>query len=120
MSTLDLDRFRETLEAERKRVRDALQYLHDEEPQVDGDEAQESRMDNHMADGAAVTYDREIDYSLEENSEQLLEEIDQALQRIDEGTYGKCQRCGKDIAVERLEAIPYAQHCIDCARELSA
>lgn len=116
----DLDHFRDALETERKRVSDALQYLHDEEPQADGDEAQESRMDNHMADGASITYDREIDYSLEENAEQLLEEIDAALQRIDEGTYGKCRRCGKEIAVERLEAIPYAQHCIDCARETRA
>jgi RNA polymerase-binding protein DksA len=118
MSSIDLDHFREALQGERKRVSDALQYLHDEQPQPEGEEAQESRMDNHMADGAAITYDREIDYTLEENSEQVLAEIDRALARIEDGSYGKCTRCGKDIAVERLEAIPYAEHCIDCAREL--
>ena len=73
-------------------------------------------MDNHLADGASTTYDREIDYSLEENAEQVLGEIDRALQRMDEGTYGRCVNCGKEIAVERLEAIPYAELCIDCAR----
>jgi RNA polymerase-binding protein DksA len=118
MSTLDLDHFRDALEAERKRVTDALQYLHAETPNAGGDETQESATQDHLADSAAVTYDREMDFSLEENSEQVLEEIDRALKRIDDGTYGKCTRCGKDIPVERLEAIPYAEHCIDDAREL--
>lgn len=118
MSTLDLEHFQEALEAERRRVQDALRYLHAEEPAGDGDEGQESRMEDHLADSAAVTYDREVDYSLEENSEQVLEEIDRALERIRNGTYGKCRRCGKDIPAERLEAIPYAQYCIDDAREL--
>ena len=117
MSALDVDHFRETLEAERKRIQDALQYLHAETPDGGEDESQESRLDNHFADSASVTYDREMDYSLEENSEQLLDAIDRALKRIEDGTYGKCANCGKDIPVERLEAIPYAEYDIDCARE---
>jgi RNA polymerase-binding protein DksA len=117
VSTLDLDHFREALEAERKRVQDALQYLQAETPEGGEDESQESRLDNHFADSASVTYDREVDYSLEENAEQVLGEIDRALARMDDGTYGKCANCGKDIPVERLEAIPYAEYCIDCARE---
>jgi len=117
MSTLDLDHFRESLEAERKRVTDALQYLHSETPNADGDERQESGTEDHLAESAAVTYDRELDFSLEENSGQVLEEIDRALKRIDDGSYGECANCAKDIPAERLEAIPYADHCIDCARE---
>jgi RNA polymerase-binding protein DksA len=117
VSTLDLDRFRDALDAERKRVQDALQYLHAETPDGSEDESQESRLDNHFADSAAVTYDREMDYSLEENAEQVLGAIDRALKRIDDGTYGKCANCGKEIPAGRLEAIPYAESCIDCARE---
>jgi DnaK suppressor protein len=117
VSGLDLDHFREALENERKRVTDAIKYLHDETPNPDGDETQESATQDHLADSASVTYDREIDFTLEENAEQVLGEIERALQRVEDGSYGKCVRCGKDIPVERLEAIPYAEFCIDCARE---
>ena len=72
--------------------------------------------DNHLADTATVTYDRELDYTLEENSENVLAEIDAALRRIDDGTYGTCTNCGKPIPPERLEARPWATLCIDCKR----
>ena len=55
--------------------------------------------------------------TLEENSTHVLGEIDGALARIDEGTYGTCQRCGDSIAEERLEALPWAMLCIDCKRK---
>ena len=57
-----------------------------------------------------------MDYSLEENSAHVLDEIDAALARIDDGSYGTCSRCGKPIGEERLEAMPYATLCIDCKR----
>ena len=63
-----------------------------------------------------MTIDREMDYSLEENSVHVLKEIDAALGRLDDGTFGKCTRCGKQIGEERLEAMPYATLCIDCKR----
>src|SRR5262249_51242717 len=44
--------------------------------------------------------------------------IDSALKRIDEGTFGRCEECGKDIAAGRLQALPYARYCIDCSRRL--
>ena len=53
----------------------------------------------------------------EENSEHVLEEIKAALKRIEEGTYGMCTNCGKQIAEARLEALPWATLCIDCARD---
>ncbi len=116
MSPIDTDRFRELLIDSRKHVVDALEYLHVENPGSIEDETDEMPIDNHLAETASVTYDREIDYSLEENSVQVLAAIDAALQRLDEGTYGKCQRCGQQISEERLEAIPYATLCIDCKR----
>ncbi len=120
MSTIDTDRFRKTLLDERERARHAIEYLHKETPGTLEDEIEEmiGGSDNHPADAATGTLDREIDYTLEENSEQVLQHIDAALARIDDGTFGTCTRCGRAIAVERLEARPWAALCIDCQREV--
>jgi RNA polymerase-binding protein DksA len=113
---LSTDRFRDLLLEERKRVADAISYLHEENPGTITDETEDETFDNHLADTATATLNREIDYSLEENSEHVLQAIDEALKRIDEGTYGTCVRCGRPIGEERLEARPYATKCIDCQR----
>jgi RNA polymerase-binding protein DksA len=97
-------------------VAGALQHLHEQNSRSLEDETEEETYDNHLADSATATLNREIDYTLEENSEHVLAAIDVALGRIDEGTFGTCARCGKAIAEERLEAIPYATRCIDCKR----
>ena len=118
MSTIDTDRFREVLLEERTRVEAAIQNLHDENPgTLSEDAGEETAYDNHLADTATETYDRELDYTLEENSEHVLADIDAALKRITEGTYGICTNCGEPIAVERLEALPWATLCIDCKRD---
>jgi len=117
VTTIDAERFRTILEEERRRVVAAISYLHEENPGSIGDETGEDAVfDNHLADTATVTYDRELDYTLEENSEHVLAEIDAALKRIEDGTYGTCTNCGKEISVGRLEAYPWASLCIDCAR----
>ena len=113
---MNVDRFRELLVGERQRVAHAIEYLHEENPGSIEDETQEARIDQHLADTATVTVDRELDYSLEEHSTYVLKEIDAALKRIEDGTFGICARCGKPIAEERLEAVPYATLCIDCKR----
>ena len=113
---IDVDGFRDLLEDERRRVLDAIEYLHTENPGSIEDETEEMPIDNHMAEVATVTVDREIDYTLEENSEHVLTAIEAALQRIEDGTYGICVNCGQEIAEERLAAIPWATHCIDCKR----
>jgi DnaK suppressor protein len=118
VSALDTDRLREALVQERKRVQAALDNLHEENPGSITDETGEDAVfDNHLADTATVTYDRELDYTLEENSEHVLAEIDAALERIQDGSYGTCASCGKQIAPERLEARPWATLCIDCQRQ---
>ena len=119
MSAVDTARFEEILREERQRVLDAISYLHEETPGSLEDETEEiiGSSDNHLGETATATLDREIDYSLEENSEQVLRAIDRALQRIDEGTFGICETCGQPISEERLEAIPYATQCIDCRRK---
>lgn len=118
MSAIDTDRFRTMLQQERGRVVAAIDNLHNEHPGSISDETGEDAVyDNHLADTATETYDRELDYSLEENAEHVLGEIDAALRRIEDGTYGQCTNCGKQIPEERLEARPYATLCIDCQRQ---
>jgi RNA polymerase-binding protein DksA len=117
VSVVDTDRFRGLLEEERTRVIAAIENLHNEHPGSIRDETGEDAVyDNHLADTATETYDRELDYTLEENSEHVLSEIEAALKRIEEGTYGICTSCGRSIAPERLEARPWATLCIDCQR----
>jgi RNA polymerase-binding protein DksA len=118
VTVIDTDRFREALLEERDRVLAAIETLHQENPGTLAEDAgEETAYDNHLADTATETYDRELDYTLEENSEQILAEIDAALKRIEEGTYGICTNRGEQISEERLEALPWATLCIDCARD---
>ena len=117
---IDTDRFRERLQDERGRVQAALENLDHENPGSLEDETGElvnSSADNHMADTATETFDRELADTLHENADAVLAAIDGALKRIENGTYGKCINCGQDISPERLEALPYAELCIDCKRE---
>jgi DnaK suppressor protein len=117
VTELDTDRFRQLLVDERKRVVDAIEYLHHENPGSLENESEERRLDNHLAETATVTLDRELDYTLEENATRALRAIDAALARIEDGTYGTCVRCGQPIAPARLEAIPWATLCIDDKRK---
>jgi RNA polymerase-binding protein DksA len=118
MSTIDTNRFREALLEERKRVQGAIDHLHDERARPLEDDVGERPYDNHLGDAASETLDREVDESLEENSDHILSAIDSALKRIDDGTYGICTNCGKPISEERLEAMPWAELCIDDQRKL--
>ena len=117
--TVDTDRFRTALLEERTRVENAIANLRDDHPGRLDEEVEEigGASDNHLAETATATLDREIDYTLEEHSTQVMVEIDAALERIEAGTYGVCTSCGGEIPVDRLEAYPWASLCIDCKRE---
>ena len=101
---------------ERQGVVAALDYLHEENAGSLHEEAEEATIADNVGETATVTLDRQIDYSLEEASNHVLAAIDAALERIETGTYGTCQTCGKPIGDDRLQAIPYATQCIDCRR----
>ena len=116
MNAIETDRFREALLEEKKRVEAAIQNLQEENSGNLAEEAGEE-MAHDFADTATETYDRELDHTLEENSEHVLEAIEAALTRIEAGTYGICTNSGTQIAEERLEALPWATLCIDCARD---
>jgi YteA family regulatory protein len=72
-----------------------------------------STLDNHPADLATELYDREKDLALKVHSEDLLSQVNAALDRIKNGTYGVCAKCQKDIPYDRLVAIPYTEFCIE-------
>jgi DnaK suppressor protein len=109
--SIDTARFQAALLEERERIAKALESLRDEE--VD----ESAASDNHLAETATATLDREIDDTLEENSTRMLLQVDAALARVEAGTYGTCMNCGREISTERLEAYPWASLCIDCKRE---
>jgi RNA polymerase-binding protein DksA len=115
-ATLDTEHFKQRLLDERRRAQEALDYIHEENRSQLEDEREEIQSDNHPGDMATSTFDRELDATLEGNEERLLQAIDAALQRIEDGTYGICQNCGQPIGEERLEALPWTTRCIDCKR----
>ncbi len=117
--SVDLEHFRTVLLEERGRVDHAITSLQDDHRGSLEEEVDEvsGTNDQDLAQTATATLDREIDYTLEEHSTQVLGEIDAALLRIDAGTYGTCTNCGDEIPAARLEAYPWASLCIECKRK---
>jgi RNA polymerase-binding protein DksA len=121
VSTIDTTEFRQLLEQQRERLTKAVGFLHEENPGTIEEELGEvgsGGTDNHLGDTASATYDRELDEGLAEGAQQTLAEVDAALKRIDDGTYGVCEVCGKPIGEERLRAIPWTRYCIDDQRRV--
>jgi RNA polymerase-binding protein DksA len=114
--TVDGEHFRELLLVARAQVAGAVDYMHVEADPSPDDEG-ELPSETNLADQATDLLGREIDWTLEENSEHVLVEIDAALVRIDDGTYGICARCGKPIGAERLDARPWATLCLEDKRK---
>ena len=116
MNKLDFEKYKKLLLAEKER-------LELEHRAVNGDIAEHmgelaNYDDHHPADAASETYERTKDYALDENFRDILEKIEDALRKIDEGTYGLCDRCEAPINPDRLRAIPYATLCIACQEVL--
>ena len=70
-----------------------------------------------LADQAANAYTKEFLLSLGDAERRLLRQVDVALDKIRLRTYGKCEKCGEEIAIRRLEALPFAEYCIPCQEE---
>jgi RNA polymerase-binding protein DksA len=120
VTEIDTDTYRRRLEDERARLTNAVHFLERENAGSIEDELGEvsaGGTDNHLGDTASATYDRELDEGLEEGAQQTLDDIDAALRRIEEGSYGTCEVCGEPIGAERLSAIPWARLCIDDQRK---
>lgn len=72
--------------------------------------------DTNFADSSQVTAERGEAERLASDLQESLEDVEAALRRVADGTYGRCERCGREIAEARLEAMPTARRCLECAR----
>jgi RNA polymerase-binding transcription factor DksA len=77
-----------------------------------------SSMPIHMADVGSDNYEQEFTLSLMQSEEEALDQIESALERIEDGVYGACVECDGRISKKRLNAIPYTPFCIKCASQL--
>ncbi|MBV8879575.1 MAG: TraR/DksA C4-type zinc finger protein [Planctomycetaceae bacterium] len=111
----DLDRFRALLIEQRKDFQQRIERLRDraneESPEARGEL---SSVPLHLADLASESFEQEKELAMSERDSAAAVEIDEALERIEEGTYGLCVRCGKPITRERLRTLPRAARCLRC------
>jgi len=120
LKTEEVESYRQSLLNLRARLRGDLDQLTDEALHRTGPESSGnlSNMPLHMADVGTENYDQEFDLGLIENQQGTLDQIHEALARVDAGTFGMCIECGGPIAKPRLQAIPYTPFCIEDARKL--
>ena len=114
----DLEHFRKLLLDLRRRYAEKVDQLAEEAftPDAGGVSASPS----HLGDVGSVYYNQEVSLDLLENEREALQEINEALDRIDRGVYGMCEECGEPIARERLELLPYTRYCVACAKKLES
>jgi DnaK suppressor protein len=114
MDTELMDRLRKELEAERAGAITELER-HGADPYSEKIAPLEG-IDDNFADSAAATAERAEILALIETTRERLAAADNALARMDEGTYGQCERCGQEISEVRLEARPLSVRCVECAK----
>jgi DnaK suppressor protein len=112
----ELEHFRQILLAKRRELIGDISTM--ESQALRGQSGALSNMPQHMAEQGSEAYDQSLSLDLAAADRKLLREIDDALARIADGTYGICERSGKPIKQERLEELPWARHSIEAAREL--
>ena len=78
------------------------------------------RDDQHPGEATRVTFDRDRDLSSLKRLENEMDEVQAALDRLEDGTYGRCEACGRSIGDDRLEALPAARYCLDHERSREA
>jgi len=115
----ELDEFREMLVAKRRQLIGDVSNMESEAMRSNNQTGTgSSSMPIHMADLGSDTWEQELTLGLIENERGLIREIDEALSRIEDHTYGICIATGKPIAKARLRAKPWAKYCIEHARKL--
>jgi DnaK suppressor protein len=120
MTKADLKTFQATLVALRARLRGDVSHLANEALRSNGAESSGnlSSAPLHLADLGSDSFEQEFTLSLLQNQEQVLLEISDALERIRQGSFGRCEECHNPIHKARLQALPYTRHCVACARKL--
>ncbi|HVS39868.1 MAG TPA: TraR/DksA C4-type zinc finger protein [Gemmataceae bacterium] len=120
MTTSERERFRRQLQDLGARLKGDVSGLSQEALRRSGAEASGNLSNTpfHTADLGTDNFEQAMSVSLLENQDQILTDIAAAMRRMESGTYGTCELCGRDIPKERLRAAPYTPYCIDCARQL--
>ncbi len=108
MSKREMEKYRRLLHEKKHGLTAELAKTRDAEEETTDEATQD------IADKAVSSYTREFLYSLTDAERNTLLQIDQALTRIDEGAFGFCQNCGAPMSEKRLNAVPWAPHCVDC------
>jgi DnaK suppressor protein len=114
MDQQTVDRLRERLETERGAVR---RQLDDLGARRDAEGIEDPELDEGFADAGQAAAERASLLTLVRSLRDTLADVEQALARMDAGTYGRCERCGQPIGEERLEALPAARLCMSCKRQ---
>jgi DnaK suppressor protein len=115
MSDDKKNRYREMLLSLRDRARGEVNHVVQAIQEEVNVNANTSAAPVHLADVASEAVDAHV--QVLQNERNILDDINAALARLDEGTFGKCTDCGRGISEERLKAIPYASTCVECARQ---
>ena len=120
MTKVELDTYRQHLLALQSRLHGDVSHLTDEALRTNQREASGnlSSMPIHMADIGSDNFEQEFTLNLLENEAQVLGEIAGALDRLKQGTFGRCEDCETAIPKSRLNALPYTRFCVECARKL--
>jgi len=120
VTTAEREKFKDQLLAMAHRIKGDVDDTSDEALRAQGSEASGnlSNVPLHLADLASEQYEQEVSLSLLENRTHTLEEINSALERMEQGQFGICERCGEAIPKKRLEATPIARYCLECAEEV--
>jgi RNA polymerase-binding protein DksA len=112
----ELDKYREILLRKRNELIGDIAHM--EEEALKQNSGSLSNLPQHMAEQGSDTCEQSLSLDLAQVDRRLIKEIDEALKRIDEGTYGVCLRTGKRISPERLAEVPWAKYTIEAAREM--
>lgn len=112
----DLAEFRKLLLKRKEEILEGIQHISDDTLKKSQKEASGdiSGYTYHMADVATDTYDREFSLGLASNERKIIYELDDALKKIDEGTFGVCEDCKQSISKVRLKAVPFTRLCVKC------
>jgi len=114
----EIDELQARLQQERAELEVQLATIEDTSfATTQSDRSGDVGLDDESADAGTATFEREKDLSIEQNVRDLLQKTDRSLTRIEEGSYGFCQRCGRPIEKARIKALPYVDLCIKDARE---
>jgi DnaK suppressor protein len=115
MNEKRLKTLRGRLEQRKSEIESDVSYMANEMREIGVDQDDENgSLGNHIADDGANVSEAERIVTVTEDFQDILAQVNAALERMNEGTYGVCQRCGRSIAVARLEAFPYVAYCIEC------